>query len=106
MKTLKQVEVEPVFFDEALPSNTDIEFGKLYISRRFMCLNHKCLCGCGQDTSIPLKSINGDTTNGWKLHGWDLTTDASGRVSLSPSLLHRFECQSHYIITKNKANFV
>ena len=108
MKTLKQVEIEPVWFDESLPDNKDCELGKLYISRKYMGIKHKCLCGCGVDTFISLKSIDGvvsDRDN--DIHGgWDLITDKNGRITLSPSLLQRFDCKSHYIITKNKANFV
>lgn len=101
----KTVEVEPVIYIGSLPKGIEYEFGKLYISRIYMGLGHLCLCGCGEKTFISLKSFNGEAINGWE-DGWDLTIDDKNGATLTPSLLHRFACKSHYIITKNKANFV
>lgn len=104
MKTIKQVEIEPVWFDEYLPANDLCEEGKLYISKEFMGAKHKCFCGCGMDIYINFNSING--VGDGKSDGWTIETDNSGRVTVAPSLAHRNGCKSHYIITKNKANFV
>lgn len=94
MKTLKQVEVIPVFVTY-VPSKELLEFGKIYISKEYSGCMHLCLCGCGTQCYLPLK------------HGeWILTEHGSNTISISPSIQQRFECQSHYIITKNKANFV
>jgi hypothetical protein len=94
MKTLKQVEITPIFLDGYLPKNQDLEQNKIYISKEYNGLKHLCLCGCGETSYIPL------APNEWTL------TEKNGKVSLTPSLLHRFACKSHYIITNNVANFV
>ena len=93
MKTLKKVRIEPVFV-EFMPEK--LEENKLYISEKYGACLHKCLCGCGSETSTP---IGGS--------GWKLTKHDNGKVSLSPSISKfQAECKSHYIITKNVANFV
>ncbi|MFC6998059.1 DUF6527 family protein [Rufibacter roseus] len=92
MKTIKQVAIEPVFV-EYVPES--MEEGKLYISKEFGTALHKCLCGCGNETVTPLGK------GGWQL------TEKGSNVSLHPSIgNYGFPCQSHYIITNNKANFV
>lgn len=93
MKTIKQVEITPVFV-EFIPDN--LEEGKVYISEEYNCSIHNCLCGCGQQTVLPL--IKGE---------WQLIKHDDGKVSFTPSIGNfQFPCKSHYIITKNKANFV
>jgi hypothetical protein len=94
MKTIKQVEIVSVFVDQYLPEYKDMEENKLYISREFGC-SHKCFCGCGQHIYINFGK-----------EGWQLTEQDNGKVTISPSLQHFNGCKSHYIITKNKANFV
>ena len=96
MKTLKTVVVTPVFSPDYLPLKEDMEFGKIYISKLYGGSSHLCLCGCGEHVYIPINNP-GD---------WQLTEPAPGVITIAPSLLHRFECRSHYIITNNKANFV
>jgi hypothetical protein len=95
MKTLKQVDIEPVFVEEYMPDV--FEPGKLYISKKFDVAIHICLCGtCGLQVVTPL----GDGE-------WNILEHESGKVSLSPSIgNYQYPCKSHYIITKNKANFV
>lgn len=95
MKTIRKVEFIPVFVEEYLPKNEDVEEGKLYISRQFGC-KHKCFCGCGDNIYI---HFNQKT-------GWQLIEHENGKVTISPSLQHLNGCKSHYIITKNAANFV
>lgn len=93
MKTIKKVLIEPVFV-YYMPE--DMEEGKLYISEEFDTCIHKCLCGCGNKVHTPLGN-----------NGWKLTKHDKGKVSLSPSILsNQIPCNSHYIITKNVANFV
>jgi hypothetical protein len=93
MKTLKKVEITPVYV-EFMPEV--LEEGKLYISEKYGCAQHLCLCGCGIKTHTPL----GDG-------GWQLIKHDNGKISLTPSISnYQFECKSHYILTKNVANFV
>jgi hypothetical protein len=100
MKTLKQVEIEPVFmefFPEVLEDN------KVYISEENFVSAHNCLCGCKGKTILPLNHGEGI----FKHHGWNLIKHESGKVSFTPSVgNYQFPCKAHYIITKNKANFV
>lgn len=93
MKTIKQVPVVPVYV-ESCPLKDEMEFGKIYISLKYKGSTHLCLCGCGVECYLPLKED-------W----WSLNDD-KGKITISPSILQRFECKSHYIITKGKANFV
>lgn len=97
MKTLKTIEIEPVFFDGTLPAYETMEEGKIYISEEYGVSIHKCLCGCGEKTVLPIDPV----------HGWNLIKHESGKVSFIPSVgNYQMPCKSHYIITKNKANFV
>ena len=97
MRTIKQVEIEPVFVEKYIPKQSEMEPNKIYISREFETSSHLCLCGCGRLTVLPLKPNS----------GWVLQEHQSGKVSFSPSVGNfQLPCRSHYIITKNKANFV
>lgn len=92
MKTLKKVEIQPVYvyyMPEVLEEN------KVYISEEFGVAIHNCLCGCKEKTVTPLGK-----------NEWTLTKHTDEKISLSPSILNRFPCKSHYILTKNVANFV
>ena len=91
MKTIKQVPFELVKV-ELIPDQ--MEPGKLYFSQTYECTNHLCLCGCGVQCFLPIGP------GGWAL------TDRDGSATLTPSILQRFECRSHYIITNGLANFV
>jgi hypothetical protein len=94
MKTLKTVPVELVRLvgEEFMPEV--LEFGKLYYSEEYQGLKHLCLCGCGHHVWLPIKAGE-----------WSLS-EINGKVSITPSVLQRFDCRSHYIITNGKANFV
>lgn len=94
MKTLKQVPVELVELQEGEYIPEEMEFGKLYYSKEFKGLNHLCVCGCGQKTFIPIK--DGE---------WSVFPN-NGKVTITPSLLQRNGCKSHYIITNGNANLV
>ena len=93
MKTLQKVSYEPVFVD-TIPE--DIKQGKVYISEQYNVSVHKCLCGCGEETVLPLSGA----------HAWTMTKSDKG-VSFTPSVGNfQFACKSHYIMTNNVANFV
>jgi hypothetical protein len=97
MKTIKQVEIEPFFIDGYMPVFETMEENKIYISEQFSTSIHKCLCGCGEKTVLPLDPV----------HGWNLIKHENGKVSFTPSVGNfHIPCKSHYIITNNKANFV
>lgn len=94
MKTLKKVPVQLV---ELMPGEfipEEMEFGKLYYSKEFQGLNHLCVCGCGQKTYIIVKEGE-----------WTVSPN-NGKVTITPSLLQRNGCKSHYIITEGIANIV
>ena len=94
MKTIRQVAIDPVFV-ETIPNN--LEYGKVYISETYNTSTHLCLCGCPNKVIMPLGGGN------W----WELVKEPNGTVSFIGSVgNYRFECKSHYIITKNVANFV
>lgn len=96
MKTLKKVEIEPVYV-ETMPDYVSFEEGKVYISEKYNVSIHRCLCGCGEKTVLPLHPIT----------GWVLTKNSAGKVSFTPSVGNfQIPCKSHYIITNNVANFV
>jgi hypothetical protein len=93
MKTLRQEKIEPISIDE-IPNKEKMEQGKIYVSEKYHTSNHLCLCGCGEETVLPL---NEDM--------WTFKNE-NGMVTMTPSILQRSECQSHYIITNGIANFV
>lgn len=93
MKTIKTVEIISVFVEE-IPEV--LEENKVYISEIYTCSVHNCLCGCGNKTVLPLYK-----------NGWNLIKEKNDKVSFTPSIGNfNFPCKSHYIITKNKANFI
>jgi|GEM_PF-1465618 hypothetical protein len=120
MKTLKQVIIVPVFVDGYMPEFSKMEDCKIYISEKYQTSIHRCLCGCGVQTVLPLNH-NGSN------FGWDLIKEKDGTISFTPSIQNPVTCiketvdstdefvppswtkeyaSHHYIITKNVANFV
>ena len=96
MKTLKKVEVTPVYLKGFMPDYELMEEGKIYISKQYNTSIHRCLCGCGEKTVLPLHV----------LYGWELIEN-NGQISFTPSIGNfQLPCKSHYIITKGVANFV
>lgn len=93
MKTLQKVPLELVEV-EFIPPYNEMEFGKLYYSKEYKTTNHLCPCGCGMQTPIPVKEGE-----------WNLSIN-NGKATISPSILHRLGCQTHYIITNGVANGV
>lgn len=96
MKTLRKVEIEPIYV-EYVPEI--LEPNKLYISETYRTIVHSCLCGCGEKVVTPISQ-----PDDWKL----IKHDNDGtKISMVPSIgNYSFDCKSHYIITKNIANFV
>lgn len=93
MKTIKKVEITPVYV-ELCPPKDKMEQGVIYVCREYHGSSHLCLCGCGVECYLPLKE------NEWTL------TDNNGKITMTPSILQRFDCKSHYVITNGIANFM
>lgn len=82
-------ELEPVFV-EFIPSERDLEPGKLYISMTYTTTVHLCASGCGLKVVLPLAPAK-----------WRLLYDGDS-VSLSPSVGNwDYPCRSHYWIRGN-----
>lgn len=120
MRTIKKVEITPIWIDEYMPPFSEMEEGKIYISEKYQTSTHRCLCGCGMKTILPLNRPGEN-------FGWNLIKENNGTISFTPSILNPPVCISekvdstdefipptwtkeyashHYIITKNVANFV
>lgn len=96
MEILKKVPYEPVFVEE-MPDY--YERGKVYISETYKVAKHICLCGCDGMTVMPFDIV----PNRW----WQLVKENNGTVSFIGSVgNYNFDCKSHYIMTKNVANFI
>jgi hypothetical protein len=93
MKTLRKEKIE-IKYVEHIPPKIEMEQRKIYVSKEYNGSSHLCLCGCGVECYLPLKEGE-----------WTLS-DENGKVTIIPSILQRFECESHYIITKGIANFI
>lgn len=97
MKTIKQVECTPELV-EFIPEKSDMKPNVIYISEQYKASCHLCLCGCGELIALNIDPVT----------GWIITTYGDPlKVTVSPSIgNYQLPCKSHYIITKNKANFV
>lgn len=93
MKTFKKVPLELVEV-EFIPPYQEMEFGKVYYSKEYKITNHLCPCGCGKQTPLPIKKGE-----------WGIYFNKD-RFTISPSILQRLGCESHYIITNSIANIV
>ena len=94
MKTIKKVNVK---FKKVhyIPLDHEMEENVIYISDEYGIASHKCLCGCGTETVLPLDK------NEWSYKLYN------NRISMTPSISnYQLPCKSHYIITNNIANFV
>lgn len=67
--------------------------GVLYVSEKYGSVIHLCPCGCGWKSVTATKPFWPD--------GWDITIDGNF-VTLSPSILARYPCKSHYFIRRNE----
>jgi hypothetical protein len=96
---MKHNEIVPVWLsdEQFMPDLQDMEEGKVYISMRYRTSAHKCMCGCGELTIMPI----GDKGVRW------LLTENNGRVTFAPSVANwGFSCRSHYYITDNNVKWV
>ena len=101
MKTIRQVEVTPVFLEGFAPDWEEMKEAHIYISYQYHSALHLCLCGCKDKVVTPLNS------EALPDHGWTITEDAQRRITMAPSIGNfQSACKLHYIITKNTANFV
>lgn len=84
--------IETVYMDR-IPS--DIEQGKLYVSRECKVAIHLCACGCGEKVITPIDK-----------QGW-IFADNDGKPTLSPSIGNfEFPCKSHYFVSDGKIIWV
>lgn len=93
MKTLKKVPLQLVEV-EFIPGYNEMEFGNLYYSKEYQVTNHLCACGCGEQVPLPVSE-----------GGWTLIVE-NNKPTITPSILQRFECRTHYIVTNGIANIV
>jgi hypothetical protein len=93
MKTLKKIEIIPMFV-EYIPNTLKQHF--IYISKEYKTVVHLCLCGC-----VNLSVLNLNDKNGWKL------IEKNNKISFIPSILNT-NCPNkyHYVITNNVANIL
>ena len=75
MKTVRKEEVR-LEFPLTMPNKEQMELGTIYVSIKYQGANHLCLCGCGEESYLPLNAEN----------GWSLFTDKNGKPTLSPSI--------------------
>lgn len=67
----------------------------IYISDKYGVSIHRCLCGCGSKTVMPLGKGH------WN---YEIKNE---KLTMSPSVgNYQMPCKSHYIITNGVANFV
>lgn len=77
----------------------DLKQGVLYISEKYGVAIHLCACGCGGQTVTPF----GDK------HGWFLTRNPDGTVTLRPSIGNwsgENPYHAHYYVTNNKIEWL
>lgn len=95
MKTLKRIEVDFIKV-HYMPNVSEMKDFIIYISDEYGVSGHKCMCGCGELTIMPLGKGE-----------WNYEIDASNRITIHPSVgNYQLPCKSHYIIQKGGANFV
>jgi hypothetical protein len=93
MKTLKKVPLKLVEV-EFMPMIEEMKFGIVYYSQKFQIQNHLCVCGCGQIT--PFQICEGE---------WSLNID-NNKFTITPSVLQRGGCKTHYVISNSVAYII
>ena len=89
---IRQTHLEAEFV-EFIPERLD--YGKLYISRKYFTASHLCCCGCGLEVVTPLNPAK-----------WHLS-ERLRKVPLYPSIGNwSCPCQSHYWITDGQVHWV
>jgi len=94
MKTIKKVPYELGVLPDTLPEAKDMVPGKFYFSEKFQASSHLCPCGCGDNVFLPIGKDD------WELERHGTT------FSISPSILKRLGCKSHYVIKKGVASIL
>ncbi len=85
---MKSHSVRPMYV-EFIPKT--LEYGVLYISKKFRTASHLCCCGCGTKIVTPLRETE------------YALAEHAGLVSLTPSIGNWNDpCQSHYWIKDNR----
>ena len=103
MKTIRKESVTPKYV-EFMTNVNDMKDNIIYISLKYGVTGHRCLCGCGLLTILPLNQK--EDSEEIRNHGWGMT-DNDGKLTFTPSVgNYQYPCKSHYIITKGVANFV
>ena len=87
----------------------DEEPGKLYVvtcsevaEKCGPSVSFFCPCGCGKEVWLP---CNTPAFNRHSSPSWGLTVNPDGTVTLTPSILDRGPCQSHYFITNSRVSW-
>ena len=87
------------YMDELPGPKEELEEGTIYISKKFGCSKHLCMCGCKIVTVLPFNNIINGKDHGWKL------IEKDGKVSFTPSVGNfswdRPTYHAHYYITNN-----
>lgn len=65
--------------------------GEFYYSSIYDASSHLCACGCGHKCYLQIKEGE-----------WNLS-NKNGQLTITPSILQRFDCKSPYVITNSKA---
>jgi len=95
MKTKIRVDVT-YKISEFIPEFEEFEDNVIYISDVYGVSVHKCMCGCGSKTVMPLGKGE-----------WKYQIDSNDNISMQPSVgNYQLPCKSHYIFYKGGANFV
>ena len=100
-------ELEPVYMD-TLPDVKDLEYGKMYISRKYGVSEHLCPDGCGE--TVATLFFNPDCPECPREGGrpeWKFVFTEDGKVMVHPSVLNR-NCpnRAHYYITYNRIQWL
>lgn len=91
-------------------SSDSLEDGKIYVIYQTALAEHSgpsvqylCPCGCKQHVFLPCRDAGNPRSREpqWEL---DLTTD--GKVNISPSILEKAGCKSHYFIKAGEVQWI
>jgi hypothetical protein len=89
---MKRKTITPVFVD-FIPE--ELDEGVIYISESYKTIVHRCCCGCGHEVVTPLSPAD-----------WQLKKEGK-LITIRPSIGNwNYPCQSHYLITRNKVEWV
>ena len=91
-------EIKPVSVKN-IPWKDEMGHGKVYVSEEYGTAAFLCPCGCGEEIAIAIKSPVWEGVNNAHIWGYKLTDDT---LTLSPSILQRVGCKSHFFIRGNK----